>query len=66
MTLRLPTTLATDSDAAAIAALTRYYGRPYLGDDAYVGAHFDSWSSTGDRAGEADRFTVDGLVSVPI
>ena len=25
-----------------IAALTKYYGRPYLGDDAYVGAHFDS------------------------
>ena len=36
--MRLPTTLATDSDAAAIAALTKYYGRPYLGDDAYVGA----------------------------
>ncbi|AHK35671.1 hypothetical protein OPAG_08304 [Rhodococcus opacus PD630] len=64
MTLRLPTTLATDSDAAAIAALTKYYGRPYLGDDAYVGAHFDSWSSTGDRAGEADRFTADDLVAV--
>ncbi|MFV9454765.1 DUF6308 family protein [Rhodococcus sp. NM-2] len=63
MTLRLPTTLATDSDAAAIAALTKYYGRPYLGDDAYVGAHFDSWSSTGDRAGEA-RFTADDLVAV--
>ncbi|WP_368680392.1 DUF6308 family protein (plasmid) [Rhodococcus opacus] len=64
MTLRLPTTLATDSDAAAIAALTKYYGRPYLGDDAYVGAQFDSWSSTGDRAGEADRFTADDLVAV--
>ncbi|QYB04237.1 hypothetical protein I1A62_45410 [Rhodococcus sp. USK10] len=48
MTLRLPTTLATDSDAAA---LTRYYGRPYLGDEAYVGAHFDSWSSTGTGGG---------------
>ncbi|RYF87837.1 MAG: hypothetical protein EON95_21265 [Caulobacteraceae bacterium] len=64
MTLRLPTTLSTDSDAAAVAALTRYYDRPYLGDDAYVGAHFDSWSSTGDRAGEADRFTADDLVAV--
>ena len=64
MTLRLPTTLATDSDAAAIAALRRYYGRPYLGGDAYVGAHFDSWSSTGDRVGEADRFTADDLVAV--
>ncbi|PBC47501.1 DUF6308 family protein [Rhodococcus sp. ACPA1] len=64
MTLRLPTTLATDSDAAANAALTKYYGRPYLGDDAYVGAHFDSWSSTGNRAGEADRFTADDLVAV--
>ncbi|CAG7632279.1 hypothetical protein E143388_07384 [Rhodococcus opacus] len=43
MTLRLPTTLATDSDAAAVAALNRCYGRPsYLGDDAYVGAHFAS------------------------
>ncbi|MGV9871043.1 DUF6308 family protein [Rhodococcus koreensis] len=64
MTLRLPTTLAADSDAAAVAALTRYYGRPYLGDDAYVGAHFDSWSSTGDRVGEAGRFTADDLVAV--
>ncbi|BAH47193.1 hypothetical protein ROP_pROB02-01860 (plasmid) [Rhodococcus opacus B4] len=64
MTLRLPTTLATDSDAAAIEALTKYYDRPYLGDDAYVGAHFDSWSSTGNRAGEADRFTADDLVAV--
>ncbi|MEU2005189.1 hypothetical protein ACH47B_29190 [Rhodococcus sp. NPDC019627] len=45
MTFRLPTTLATDSDAAAVAALNRYYDRPYLGDDAYVVAHFDSWSS---------------------
>ncbi|ELB91867.1 DUF6308 family protein [Rhodococcus opacus] len=66
MTLRLPTTLATDSDAAAIAALTKYYGRPYLGDDAYVGAQFDSWSSTGDRAGEADRFTADDLVAAGV
>ncbi|MFD7011435.1 DUF6308 family protein [Rhodococcus jostii] len=64
MTLRLPTTLATDSDTAAVAALTKYYDRPYLGDDAYVGAHFDSWSSTGNRAGEADRFTADDLVAV--
>ena len=30
----------------------------------YVGAHFDSWSITGDRAGEADRFTADDLVAV--
>jgi len=51
MTLRLPTTLVTDSDTPAVAALTRYSDRPYLGDAAYVGAHFDSWSSTGDRAG---------------
>ncbi|WP_257890405.1 hypothetical protein [Rhodococcus sp. USK10] len=53
MTLRLPSTLATDSDSAAIAALNRYFGDPHLGGDAYVGAHFDSWSSTGDRAEEA-------------
>ncbi|MGV9866310.1 DUF6308 family protein [Rhodococcus koreensis] len=66
MTLRLPTTLVTDSDAAAVAALMRYYDRPYLGDDAYVGAHFDSWSSTGDRAGEADRFTADDLVAAGV
>ncbi|BAH55490.1 DUF6308 family protein [Rhodococcus opacus] len=66
MTLRLPTTLATDSDTAAIAALTKYYDRPYLGDDAYVGAHFDSWSSTGNRAGEADRFTADDLVAAGV
>jgi len=46
MTLRLPTTLATDSDAAAGTALTKCYGDPYLGEDAYVGAHFDAWSST--------------------
>ncbi|QZS53004.1 hypothetical protein [Rhodococcus opacus] len=39
---RLPTSLATDSDVEAALALTRYYGRPYLGDGAYVGAHFDS------------------------
>lgn len=62
--MRLPTTLATDSDAAAVAALTRYYGRPHLGGDAYVGAHFDSWSSTGNRVGESDRFTADDLVAV--
>ncbi|WP_237720458.1 MULTISPECIES: DUF6308 family protein [Rhodococcus] len=66
MTLRLPTTLATDSNVAAVAALTGYYGRPYLGDDAYVGAHFDSWSSTGDRAGEVDRFTADDLVAAGV
>ncbi|WP_009475336.1 hypothetical protein [Rhodococcus sp. JVH1] len=68
MTFRLPTTLATDSDAAAIAALKRYYGHPYLGDDAYVGAHLDAWSSTGSRAGEADRLTADDLVAegVPV
>ena len=42
MTFRLPFTLASDSDTAAIEALTKYYDRPYLGDDAYVGAHFDS------------------------
>ena len=66
MTLRLPTTLATDSDAAAIEALTKYYDRPYLGDAAYVGAHFDSWSSTGNRAGEADRFTADDLVAAGV
>lgn len=63
MTLRLPTTLATDSDAGASLALTWYYGRPYLGDKAYVGARFDSWSSTGDGAGEADRLTADDLVA---
>ncbi|UNN05021.1 hypothetical protein [Rhodococcus opacus] len=57
MTLRLPTTLATDSDAAAVAARTKYYGRPYLGDKASVGSHFDSRSSKGDREGKADRFT---------
>ncbi|WP_244163407.1 DUF6308 family protein [Rhodococcus koreensis] len=55
-----------DLDAAAVAALNRYYGRPYLGDAAYVGAHFDSWSSTGDRAGEADRFTADDLVAADV
>ncbi|UNN05025.1 DUF6308 family protein [Rhodococcus opacus] len=27
-------------------------------------AHFDSWSSTGDRPGEVDRFTADDLVAV--
>ena len=54
--MRLPTTLAADSDAAAVAALSRYYDRPYQGDGAYVGAYFDSWSTTGDWAGEADRF----------
>ena len=66
MTLRLPTALATDSDAAAVAALTKYSGRPYLGDDAYVGAHFDAWPSTGNRAGEADRFTADDLVAAGV
>jgi hypothetical protein len=70
MTLRLPTTLATDPDAAAIKALTKCYDRPYLGpylgDDAYVGAFFDSWSSTGYRAGEADRFTADYLVAAGV
>jgi hypothetical protein len=53
-----------DSDAVAVAALIRYYGRPYPGGDAYVGAHFDSWSSTGDRAGEVDRGPADDLVAV--
>ncbi|WAM18958.1 hypothetical protein [Rhodococcus sp. JS3073] len=51
MTFRLPTTLATDSDAAAIAARMKYYDRPYLGKEANVEAHSDSWSSTGDRVG---------------
>ena len=42
---RLPTSLATDSDIEATLALTRYYGHPYLGDGADVGAHFDSIES---------------------
>ena len=66
MTLRLPTTLVTDSNTASVAALTKYYDRPYLGDAAYVGAHFDSWSGTGNRAGEADRFTADDLVAAGV
>ncbi|WP_241031902.1 DUF6308 family protein [Rhodococcus koreensis] len=66
MTLRLPTTLATDSNAAAVTAPTKYNDRPYLGDNAYVGAHFDSWPSTGNRAGEADRFTADDLVAAGV
>ncbi|TQC38973.1 hypothetical protein EEB14_59080 [Rhodococcus sp. WS4] len=36
----------------------------HMGEGAYVGAHFDSWSSTGDRVGESDRFTADDLVAV--
>jgi hypothetical protein len=36
---------------------------PY-GRSAYVGAHFDSWSSTGDRVRASDRFTADDLVAV--
>ncbi|WKN61427.1 hypothetical protein HJ581_0046395 [Rhodococcus opacus] len=37
-----------------------------MGDDAYVGAHFDAWSSTGNRAGEAVRFTADDLVAAGV
>ncbi|QHE73690.1 hypothetical protein HYG77_37565 (plasmid) [Rhodococcus sp. ZPP] len=39
---QFPTSLATDSDVEATLALTRYYGHPYLGDGADVGAHFES------------------------
>lgn len=48
------------------SAPPEYYGRQYLGEDAYVGAHFDSWSSSGKRAGEADRFTANDLVAAGV
>ncbi|MFE1595443.1 DUF6308 family protein [Nocardia sp. NPDC058705] len=65
MTLILPSALQTADDAAAIAALRRYYGDPYLDDGrCYVGAYFDSWKTAGDTTDSIDRFTADDLIAV--
>lgn len=65
MTLTIPSTLQTNDDAAAVSALRQYYGDPYLNPGGcYVGAYFDSWTSTPDTAGPADEFTADDLIAV--
>lgn len=65
MTLILPSTLQTNDDSTAIAALRQYYGDPYLDTGrCYVGAYFDSWTSSTDSIGPADEFTADDLIAV--
>ncbi|MFD6400137.1 DUF6308 family protein [Nocardia sp. NPDC060249] len=65
MTLTLPSTLQTAGNAAAIAALRRYYGDPYLeAGRCYVGAYFDSWTATRDTTDRSDGFTADDLIAV--
>ena len=64
MAITLPSTLQIDDDRAAIDALRRYFGDPYLDSGrCYVGAYFDSWTTDG-TATDSDRFTPDDLISV--
>jgi len=44
--------------------LRRYFGEPFCGPSAAVGAAFDTWDSTGTRSEDVDRFTADDLVAV--
>jgi len=64
MTMRMPDALSGDDDAAALGLLRRYFGEPFGGPSAAVGALFDQWDSTGTRAANTNRFTADDLVAV--
>ncbi|MBW0090221.1 hypothetical protein I4I73_15640 [Pseudonocardia sp. KRD-184] len=64
MAFQLPESLQSSDDDAALALLTRYYGRPFAGPGSAVGAAFDHWDSTGTRVQDVDRFTADDLVAV--
>lgn len=61
--MKIPDQLQIDDSAAPAATLLRYYGRPYL-HNAYNGALFDSWDSSGTRDRDADLFTADDLIAI--
>ena len=63
--MRVPTTLLVDDPSAAAAVLKRYFGDPYPGN-AYTGALFDSWDSTGTRTDDRDTFTADDFVAITL
>jgi hypothetical protein len=60
MTFRLPAALQQPDDDAALALLTRYFGRPYLAIGCAEGANFDTWVPGSDP----DRFTSDDLIAI--
>jgi hypothetical protein len=65
MTFQLPAALQDpQSDEAALELLTSYFGNPFGGQGAAIGAAFDTWDSSGTRLADADRFTADDLVAV--
>jgi hypothetical protein len=61
---RVPPSLRTDDDAAAVAMLQGYY-QPAIGArHSYDGALFDTWDSTGTRHATRNEFTADDLLAV--
>jgi hypothetical protein len=64
VSFQVPALLHLDDDERALAALRRYYDPPFGAPNAFTGAAFDSWDSTGTRAENANRFTADDLVAV--
>jgi hypothetical protein len=64
VSLQLPALLLSDDDERALAALRRYYDPPFGAPNAFTGAAFDAWDSSGTRADDVNRFTADDLVAV--
>lgn len=62
-TLTLPTSLRTTADARALSQLRQYFGRDDP-RDAFYGAMFDEWDTTGTRQTDADRLTPDDFLSL--
>jgi hypothetical protein len=63
--MRIPQALATTDIAAAVDSLRCYYGTGHGHDHRpYEGALFDTWDSTGNRAGSVNQFTADDVVAV--
>lgn len=65
MTATLPAALRSPNDDAAVAVLRAYYDPSLESKDAFTGAAFDVWDSTG-RGPDAhpNRFTADDLLAV--
>lgn len=65
MTLTLPGCLQNPDDAEALRLLRRYYASDENGPAA-VGALWDAFDPSGQRASDADRLTSDDLVSLSL
>lgn len=63
VSITLPPPLTDADDDYAVALLSAYYGRTYLGEGCYTGAFFDSWAPQ-NRDATVDRFTADDLVAI--